>query len=67
MNYSKIDIGLDYLAGGLSRGVVRAEGLTEEELRRVREMKDLSRWKRRRMTEPLPADGGLSGGLRLGS
>ena len=67
MNYSKIDIGLDYLARGLNGAVVRAEGLTEEELWRIREMKDLSRWKRHRMTEPLPVDGGRSGGLRLGS
>jgi NAD+ synthase len=67
MSYSKIDIGLDYLAGGLSRGAVRAEGLTEEELWRVRQMKYLSRWKRRRMTEPLPVDGGRGGGLRLGA
>jgi len=67
MSYSTIDMGLDYLDGGLSRRVVRAAGVTEQELRRVREMKDLSSWKRRRMTEPLPVDGGRSGGLRLGS
>ena len=66
ISYSKIDIGLDYLAGGLSRGVVRAAGVTEEELGRVREMKELSRWKRRRVSEPLPVDGGRSGGLRVG-
>jgi NAD+ synthase len=67
MSYSTIDIGLDYLTGGLSRGVVRAARVTEQELRQVREMKDLSSWKRRRMTEPLSVDGGRSGGLRLGS
>jgi NAD+ synthase len=66
ISYSKVDIGLDYLAGGLSRGVVRAAGVTEEELGRVREMKELSRWKRRRVSEPLPVDGGRSGGLRVG-
>ncbi|MCK4548304.1 MAG: NAD(+) synthase [Candidatus Eisenbacteria sp.] len=66
MSYSKIDIGLDYLAGGLSKGVVRAAGVTEEGLRRVREMKELSRWKRRRISEPFPVDGGRSGGLRIG-
>ncbi len=66
ISYSKVDIGLDYLAGGLSRGVVRAAGVTEEELGRVREMKELSRWKRRRVSEPFPVDGGRSGGLRVG-
>ncbi len=66
MSYSTIDIGLDYLAGGVSRAVARAAGVTEEGLRRVREMKELSRWKRRRMSEPFPVDGGRSGGLRIG-
>ncbi len=66
MSYSKIDIGLDYLAGGLSGEMARAAGVTEEELRRVREMKELSRWKRRRLSEPFPVDGGRSGGLRIG-
>jgi NAD+ synthase len=65
MSYSKIDVGLDYLAGGLSEDVVRAAGVTEGELLRIREMKELSRWKRRRPTEPLPVDGGRSGGLRV--
>ncbi len=66
ISYSKIDIGLDYLAGDSSRGVVRAAGVTDEELRRIREMKELSRWKRRRMSEPFPVDGGRNGGLRIG-
>jgi NAD+ synthase len=65
-SYSKIDIGLDYLAGGLSRGEVRAAGVTEKELQRIRKMKELSRWKRRIMSEPFPVDGGRNGGLRIG-
>lgn len=65
MSYGKIDTGLDYLAGGLSRWAVRAVGLTEEGLRRIREMKDLSQWKRRSVSEPLPVNGGRSGGLRV--
>jgi NAD+ synthase len=67
MSYSKIDVGLDYLAGGLSRGAVKAAGVTERELARIREMKELSRWKRRRMIAPSPVDGGRSGGLRTGA
>ena len=65
MSYGKIDIGLDYLAGGLSRRAVTAVGLTEEGLRRIREMKELSEWKRRRVSEPFPVDGRRGGGLRV--
>ena len=64
MSYSKIDIGLDYLAGGSSRWAVGAVGLTEDGLRRIREMRELSEWKRRRVSEPFPVDGGRGGGLR---
>lgn len=67
VSYSTIDLGLDYLAGGLSREEVGTAGVTEEELQQVREMKELSSWKRRSMAEPLPVDGGPSGGLRLRS
>jgi NAD+ synthase len=67
MSYSTLDLALDYLAGGVSREQVRVAGVTEEDLRRVREMKELSSWKRRSMTEPLPVDGSRRGGLRLGS
>ena len=55
------------LGGGGFRLAQQLVSMTEQELRQVAEMKDLSSWKRRRMTEPLPVDGGRSGGLRLGS
>ena len=68
MRYDQIDVALDCLEGGLSAGPGRealsAAGVTEEQLRRVREMKRLSSWKRTRTQASPPADGGPDGGLR---
>jgi len=67
MSYSKIDVVLDYLEGGLSKESLVAMGITEEEVHRVDEMKRLSSWKRGRMLMPLPVDGGPTGELRVQS
>jgi NAD+ synthase len=65
MRYSTIDLGLDYLSGGVSSEEVKAAGVTGKELQRIRELKELSSWKRRSMTGQLPVDGGRNGGYRL--
>ncbi len=64
MSYSKIDVVLDYLEGGLAKQSLVAMGITEEEIHRVGEMKRLSSWKRGRVPMSLPVDGGPTGGLR---
>jgi hypothetical protein len=66
MSYGAIDLALDNLSAGVSREDLISAGVTEEEIRRVKEMKELSGWKRRSMTAPLPLDGSRSGGLRVG-
>ena len=67
MSYSKIDVVLDHLEGGLAKESLVAMGITEEEVHRVDEMKRLSSWKRGRMLMPLPVDGGPTGELRVQS
>jgi NH3-dependent NAD+ synthetase len=66
MSYGAIDLALDNLSARVSREDLISAGVTEEEIRRVKEMKELSGWKRRSMTVPFPLDGSRSGGLRVG-
>jgi NAD+ synthase len=64
ISYSKIDLVLDHLEGGVSSDKLRAVGITEKEVARVRQMKSLSCWKRADSAIPLPVDGGPDGGFR---
>jgi NAD+ synthase len=65
MAYAKIDLALDYLAGGLSRDQVLKAGLNTKDIARVREMNTLSVWKRGEHLMPPPVDGGPRGGYRI--
>ena len=65
MTYSKIDLVLDHLEGGLSKESVLAAGSTEKEIHLVQEMKRHSEWKRAGTRAPPPVNGSLPGGLRL--
>jgi NAD+ synthase len=67
MSYDMLDLGLDCLSGGLSQPTVRMAGVTDETLRRIAELKELSRWKRPVEPVPFPVDGGPEGGLRVDS
>ena len=67
LSYSKIDVALDFLEGGLSRESLTAMDITEKELRQVQTMKFLSKWKRSPILEPLTTNGGPTGGLRIQS
>jgi len=65
IRYSKIDLVLDYLEGGLSKESILAAGSTRKEIRLVQEMKRHSEWKRAGTQAPPPVTGSLPGGLRL--
>lgn len=65
MSYSRIDIALDFLEGGMSEQEVVAAGVGKEDVHWVRELKRLSSWRRRSEHMPPPVDGGPSGGFRL--
>jgi NAD+ synthase len=65
MSYNKIDLALDHIEGGVSLDDIRAAGITEKEVARVRRMKSLSRWKRADGDLPPPVDGGPGGGFRV--
>lgn len=65
IRYSKIDLVLDYLEGGLSKESILAAGSTEKEIHLVQEMKRHSEWKRAGTQSPSPANGSFPGGLRL--
>ncbi len=62
--YSKADLALDYLAGGLSKRQVVGAGVNEREIQLVSEMNRLSGWKRGGAETSFPVDGGPDGGLR---
>jgi NAD+ synthase len=64
LNFAKIDPALDHLEGGISTMDLEDTGVTAKDLRYVRELMRLSEWKRRPLSLPLAADGGLQGGLR---
>jgi len=64
MKYWALDLGLDYLNGGLRLEQVLAAGVRQKDLRSIREIKVLSSWKRKGRALPVPADGGHDGGFR---
>ena len=66
MRYSTLDLGLDYLAGGVSLEDLHSAGVTDKDVQRIREMKELSQWKRQGMASPPAIDGSIRGGLRVG-
>jgi NAD+ synthase len=74
MSYATIDVALDRLAGGLTGVQAGEAGLTVGELRRVRQLTQLSAWKRGPFSQeqlpqtdvaPFPVDGGPGGGFRM--
>ncbi|MDD3643246.1 MAG: NAD(+) synthase [Candidatus Krumholzibacteria bacterium] len=66
MSYAALDIALDLLAGGTSGVEAAAAGVSQKQIRRAREMRDLSGWKRKEPAGRFPADGSREGGLRTG-
>jgi NAD+ synthase len=64
MSYGELDVALECFAGGLSLEEAAGVGVTERHLLEVRMMRELSKWKRGELAEPLPPDGGHGGGLR---
>jgi NAD+ synthase len=64
-SYTKIDLVLDYLEGGLTMEDVAQAGCSEEDIHQIRELKLLSSWKRAISQTHLPIDGGPQGGLRI--
>jgi NAD+ synthase len=65
LSYSKIDLILDHLEGGLTKDTILNAGCNEWEIQLVREMNRLSQWKRGSALNHYAADGGPDGGLRL--
>ncbi len=65
LSYSRIDLILDYLEGGLTKELLLNTGFSDREIRLVGEMNRLSEWKRGSAHAHPPVDGGLDGGLRL--
>jgi len=66
MRYSTLDLGLDYLADGVSLEDLHSAGVTDKGVQRIREMKELSQWKRQDSIAPPAIDGSIHGGLRVG-
>lgn len=68
MSYETLDVALDHLAGGVSATEAARAGVTKGHLLAVKQVKELSEWKRARSAdgtdEPPPPDGGHDGGLR---
>jgi NAD+ synthase len=65
LSYSKIDLILDHLEGGISKETLLSTGCRDGEIRLVREMNRLSQWKRGSAHPHFPIDGGHDGGLRF--
>jgi NAD+ synthase len=65
ISYSRLDVTLDYLHGGLARQDLDSVGIKKKEISLVREMKRMSSWKRDSMFAPTPVDGRLNGGVRI--
>jgi NAD+ synthase len=63
--YWKIDLILDYLAGGMAKDDLITAGCREKEIYHVQEMMRLSAWKRDPTLPPPPVEGTIDGGLRL--
>jgi NAD+ synthase len=65
LSYSRIDVILDYLDGGLTKEMLLNTGFSDREIRLVGDMHQLSHWKREQAYTHLPVDGGHDGELRL--
>jgi NAD+ synthase len=65
LSYDKIDLILDHLDGGVTKETLSSLGCGDADIRLVREMNRLSRWKRGSAHPHFPVDGGHGGGLRL--
>jgi NAD+ synthase len=65
LSYSRIDLILDYLEGGLTKETLLSTGIRDREIRLVQDMNRLSSWKRGSAHVHAPVDGGIGGGLRL--
>ena len=65
LSYSRIDLILDHLEGGLTKEMLLNIGISDREILLVGEMKRLSHWKRGSAHTHFPIDGGHDGGLRL--
>ncbi|TET51668.1 MAG: NAD(+) synthase [Anaerolineales bacterium] len=66
MSYSKIDLALDRIEGGVSDDDLATAGVTDRDVEWVREMVGLSAWKRIGESAGFVVDGGPGGGLRVG-
>jgi NAD+ synthase len=64
MSYHRLDIGLDFLGGGLPRQAVDAHKITTQELGYIGDLMHYSRWKRETEEKAFPADGGPGSDLR---
>lgn len=65
LSYSKIDLILDHLDGGLTKKTLHNTGISNREIRLVGEMNRLSHWKRGSAHTHPHIDGYLDGGLRI--
>lgn len=65
MNYSRLDLVLDYLDRCMAEDEIIAKGITKKELHHVRELHRLSAWKRGTYSFIPPVDGGSRGDIRL--
>jgi len=65
ISYSKLDVVLDHLEGGLSRDDLTAVGITEKDIELVREWNLKSAKKRHPVDYPPPVHGGATGGFRI--
>jgi NAD+ synthase len=64
MRFTKLDLALDCLEGGIPEGALATFGITSSELDHVRAMNTLSSWKRTPSNMPPPVDGGPRGDVR---
>jgi NAD+ synthase len=65
LSYSRIDLILEHLDGGLTKEMLLNTDFSDREICLVGEMNRLSQWKRGQAHTHFPVDGGLDGGLRL--
>jgi len=66
ISYAVLDTILDCLESGLGdEEIAAATGATKKQITHVRSINRLSEWKRKSPHQPVPADGGIKGGLRI--
>jgi NAD+ synthase len=65
LSYEKIDLILDYLAGGLSKETILSASCSESDILHVTQINHYSGWKRGETDYLPPVDGGPNGGVRL--